>query len=231
MPVGSGLRADNECAGLKLAGRDTHFSLEDLHLRLFCSAFGLLLLLGSAVPGRATTITYNLVATTSAGTLTGTVGIDSATDLVTAANLTFNDAAVGTPAFSTIGSAAAYNGLGQDYISGPSSGSLNYGGQVGLFFDTAASGSGALSVCTGGVMCGTQGTELSFVQVYTTRGNVVYDITSGSLTQVGTAGASALTPEPSSLLLLGTGILTCAFLTLSVPAKEMPELRIDEDVS
>jgi hypothetical protein len=108
---------------------------------------------------------------TSAGSLTGTVTIDSITDLVTAADITFNDAAAGNPVFTNITpngySPSAYNGMAQDYISGPSNSPLNYGGQVGLFYDTANLGSGNLSICLHGGPCGTQngGNGDSTVQV------------------------------------------------------------------
>ena len=75
----------------------------------------------------ATPILFDLTGVnTSVGSLTGTVTIDSVTDRVTAANIAFNDAAAGDPVFTNIGSPNTYNGLGQDYISGPSNSPLNY---------------------------------------------------------------------------------------------------------
>jgi PEP-CTERM motif len=156
----------------------------------------------------ASTITYDLIGvTTSAGALTGTVTINTATDLVTAADITFNDAAVGNPVFTTIESTATYNGLGQDYISGPSNSSLNYGGQVALYFDTANIGSGDLDICLASGPCGTESDQASTVQAYVSLNNGgPFDITGGSLDPDSPAGATA--PEPSSLLLLGTGMLS-----------------------
>jgi hypothetical protein len=83
-------------------------------------------LAASASFAHATPILFDLTGVnTSAGSLTGTVTIDSITDLVTAADITFNDAAAGNPVFTNIGSPNSYNGLGQDYISGPSNSPLN----------------------------------------------------------------------------------------------------------
>lgn len=171
---------------------------------------------------RATTITYNLLATTSAGTLTGTVSINSSTDQITSADLTLNDSALGSPVFTTVSSSTAYNGLSQDYIVDSSSGGLNDGGQIALFFNTANVGTGSLSICTDAIACGTGRTESSLVEVYSTHGHVDLDLSSGTLTPVGTSSSSspaALTPEPSSLLLLGTGFLGLSLALLVFPLK------------
>jgi hypothetical protein len=110
----------------------------------------------SASVGYADTITYDLIGvTTSVGSLTGNVTIDTVSDRVTAANILFNDALVGGPVFTNIGSPNAYNGLGQDFISGPSNSPLNFGGQIALYYDTANIGTGNLGICLAVGPCGT----------------------------------------------------------------------------
>ena len=178
-------------------------------MKLIRSASLLVLALAVAGAAHASTITYSLIGvTTSAGTLTGTVSVNSATDLVTAANITFNDAALSNPVYNVISSTNAYNGLDQTYIQeGQPYPAGNYGGQIALYFNTANVGTGNLSICISSISCGTQGGgQNGTVQAYVSSNNGgPFNITAGSL-NLGTAAA----PEPSSLLLLGTGLVGAA---------------------
>jgi hypothetical protein len=165
----------------------------------------------SAGVASATTMTYNLVGvTTSAGKITGTVSINTATDLVTSADITFDDLAIGDPVFNNIGTPNTYNELGQDYISGVSDSPLNYGGQIALYYDTANIGSGGdLGICLQSTACGTEVDQDSYVQAYFSGGTGSFNITGGQLVPM---LAKVVAPEPSTLILMGTGILGLAAL-------------------
>ena len=164
----------------------------------------------------ASTITFNLVdVNTSAGSLTGTVDIDTTTSLITSADITFNDTAVGNPVFNTIDNATAHNGISQDFLSAPSNSLLNQGGRLALYFDTASLGFGNLDLCLRGGSCTGPG---SYVQIANSipgadRGPIY--ITSGKLDpddSTSSPSDTAAVAEPPSLILLGTGILFSAAL-------------------
>lgn len=167
----------------------------------------------TACVARGSTIEYSVSgASTSAGSLTGTVNVHSATGVLSSASLELNDPALSSPGFNRVGSAAAYNGMSQAWISGASSGASNYGGQVALFFDTDnLQGGGPLSLCTSAAACGRQGVEASYVEVYSNRGTVNYDLISGTLARENLSASASAQPaqtaEPSTLILLGSGMI------------------------
>jgi hypothetical protein len=166
----------------------------------------------------ASLITYDLTgATTTAGALTGTVTLDNLTGRVTAADITFNDSLVGNPVFTSIGSPNSYNNLGQDYISGPSDSPLNYGGQIALYYDlTNLAGGGNLNICLSVGACGTESNQASYVQAYVSNSyGGPFLLTAGSLDPEGSltnspSKGAAVTAEPASLILLGTGMAALA---------------------
>ena len=175
-----------------------------------------LVILGSAAFAHATTIsagTYTLNNATVAGyTVTGTVTVNSSGS-ATAANLTFNDAAVdnpGLPSFNQVSITNTFNGLSQNYLA--SSGSA---GQVALFFNTTSDSNGFYDLCLGSVQCGTtSGTvDPSNLQIYafynstTHTNNPGLAITNFSSGYLAPAAAPTVTPEPAPLVLVGSALL------------------------
>jgi predicted small secreted protein len=171
-----------------------------------------------AVAAHATTIgpgTYNLEDANVAGhTVTGTVTLNSA-GYITAADLSFSDPDYSsTPiAFNSIGNALVYTGIGQDDILAP-----NNGGQIALYFNLNSDSNGKFDLCLHNGSCGNSGgSGDSTLQTYgySVDGPPWYvggfgpdDFTSGYLSATSPGKPSvSQTPEPSSLMLLGTGIL------------------------
>ena len=134
---------------------------------------------------------------------------------ISVANLTYNNAAYsnpGLPYFNQIPFSAVYNGLSQNYLTG-SSGS----GQIAFYFNTTSDASGFYDLCIGSAQCGTSSgtvapTTLQLYGFYNSAsgtsnsGLSTTNFVSGYLTS-GASAFSSVTPEPASLILLGTGAI------------------------
>jgi hypothetical protein len=149
---------------------------------------------------------YSLSGTSADGyTLTGDLTFGS-NGYVTAADLSFNDSAVGDPSFTHIdseGGPAGYNPVADyAYISGKT-------GQVALYYLATLTAAGDIELCILNTSCNAY--QASYVQIYTPsgfNGNGMADLSAGSVNPAD--GPLSPTPEPSSLALLGTAVLCAA---------------------
>lgn len=183
------------------------------------SVFAFLLSLAAgASAAHANTITagtYTLQNASVGGySVTGTVTFNNAGN-ATAANLVYNASQFndpGLPTFNTIASSNVFNGLSQNYIT-----TSTNSGQIALFLNTTADSNGLFDLCLGVAQCGTsRGTiDPSTLQVWpfynaaTHTSNTGLAVTqfSGGYLQSAAPAQVAATPEPSSLVLLGTGLI------------------------
>ena len=174
-------------------------------------------LLGLSVGAHASTIsagTYSLNnvtvldSTNHSFTLTGDVTLN-ASGIVTSADITLNDPAIGSPVFSVVNSAGGPSGYAPvadyAYIAGSS-------GQVALYYQTTTDSSGNIDLCIFGVSCNSYQASYSQIYVSSLFGYNPVDLSGGTLVSSTTFkdDPPAAVPEPASLALLATGVLGAA---------------------
>lgn len=151
---------------------------------------------------------FNLAGTTSSGTLSGTVTLNATTGKFTAASISyFYTATLGSGTYTFSGSPLSSTS-GTGYSSNDFAGT---GPATGFDIDLSLPTVNLMGY-SGGALCSTTrpcGTQVSAFEV-TLTGTDLSQVIGGTLTLASQTGAPAVTPEPSSLLLLGTGVLGVA---------------------
>jgi hypothetical protein len=147
------------------------------------------------------TISIGSTAYSLAGMLT--IGSDG---LMTAADITLDNAAVGNPVFDVIGPTggpAGYNPVA-DFAYVTTAGNT---AQLYLSYLTTLDGSGNIELCTVGGSC--NGYQDSYGQIYAASafGYNPVDLNGGTFDTATAVPPAAATPEPASLALLGIGIV------------------------
>lgn len=171
-----------------------------MRLQLVLAAATILSSFGAA---RADTFNlFNLSAILENGTATGTVTLDQTTGKFTASNIKYvYSTSSGSSSYIFTG-AGVDNGSGSGYNSSlfTSTTDSEVTFQLALPLQSLINYKGG-QLCTAGMQCATYDSSVQYMS------KDAYDVTSGTLTL-----PVAVTPEPSALVLLGTGVLATGSL-------------------